>query len=97
MLSEKQIKEYFQNGYIIPDFKMDENDLLEIEKLHNQLINNYPEFYNYCPAILEYDKNFLKYCLNINILNYVEKLIGKNFALWNSSFFAKFLPINFST
>ena len=89
MLSKKQIKEYHHDGYIIPNFQMPEQDLLEIEKLHEELIKNHPKYLNYCPAILEYDERFLKFCFNIKILDCVEQLIGKNFALWNSSFFAK--------
>ena len=68
---------------------MAEKELLEIEKLHDQLIKKYPKYLNYCPAILQYEESFLKYCLNEKILNLVEQLIGKDFALWNSSFFAK--------
>ena len=89
MLNEQQIKNYQNDGYIIPDFKMREEDLLEIENLHDDLIKKYPKYLNYCPAILQYDERFLKYCLNKKILDLVEQLIGNDFALWNSSFFAK--------
>ena len=66
-----------------------EKNLIEIEQLHNNLVENFPKFRNYSPAILLEDERFLKYCLNKEILNIVEQLIGRNFALWNSSFFAK--------
>ena len=89
MLNKKQIEKYYEDGFVIPDFQMAEKELLEIEKLHDQLIKKYPKYLNYCPAILQYDESFLKYCLNEKILNLVEQLIGKDFALWNSSFFAK--------
>ena len=89
MLNKEEIKRYHEDGYIIPDFQMPDDDLLEIERLHDKLIKNYPKFLNYCPAILEYEEKFLKYCFNEKILNYVEQIIGNNFALWNSSFFAK--------
>ena len=89
MLSKEEIKKYKENGYLVPKFRMPEKDLLEIERLHKKLVKKFPKFRNYCPAILLQDKNFLKYCFNKKILNIVEKLIGKNFALWNSSFFAK--------
>ena len=46
MLNEKQINEYVDNGYVIPDFKMDEKDLLEIEILHDNLIQKYPKYLN---------------------------------------------------
>ena len=89
MLSLKEIEKYNEEGYLVPKFTMAEKDLLEIEELHNNLIEKFPKFKNYCPAVLLHDENFLKYCLNNEILNIIEQLIGKNFALWNSSFFAK--------
>ncbi|SVD35269.1 uncharacterized protein METZ01_LOCUS388123, partial [marine metagenome] len=87
MLSEEEIAKYNEEGYVVPKFTMLEKDLLEIEKLHNNLVEKFPKFRNYCPAVLLHDENFLKYCLNNEILNIIEQLIGKNFALWNSSFF----------
>ena len=89
MLTKKQIASYQENGFVIPDFKMPENDLLDIENKHFDLIKDYPEYINYCPAILLKDETFLKYCMNAQILKFVEQLIGNHFALWNSSFFAK--------
>ena len=89
MLTKEQIASYHHDGFLIPDFKMPENDLLDIEKKHSDLIKEYPEYINYCPAILLKDETFLKYCMNAQILKFVEQLIGNHFALWNSSFFAK--------
>ena len=89
MLSKSQIEQYKQDGFIIPDFIMPENMLLKIEERHNALLNKHPEFKNYCPAVLSYDEGFLDFCKNRIILDYVEQLIGPDFALWNSSFFAK--------
>ena len=89
MLTSEEIKKYKEEGYLIPSFQMPEKDLLEIEELHDSLVKKFPKFRNYCPAILLHDERFLKYCFNEKILNIIEQLIGKNFALWNSSFFAK--------
>ena len=89
MLSNNQINQYKNDGYVIPDFKMSEEVLLKIEKRHTDLLNKHPEFKNYCPAILSYDEGFLDFCKNEKILDYVSQLIGPDFALWNSSFFAK--------
>ncbi len=89
MLTSEEIKKYKEDGYLIPNFQMPEKDLLEIEELHNLLVEKFPKFRNYCPAVLLHDERFLKYCFNEKILNIIEQLIGKNFALWNSSFFAK--------
>tara|TARA_B100000965_G_scaffold251843_1_gene211875 strand:- start:407 stop:1162 length:756 start_codon:yes stop_codon:yes gene_type:complete len=89
MLTSEEIKKYKEDGYLIPNFQMPEKDLLEIEELHSLLVEKFPKFRNYCPAVLLHDERFLKYCFNKKILNIIEQLIGKNFALWNSSFFAK--------
>jgi len=89
MLSNNEINQYKENGFLIPNFTMPEKDLVEIENLHESLVNKHPKFRNYCPAVLLHDERFLKYCFNNEILNIIEQLIGKNFALWNSSFFAK--------
>ena len=89
MLTNEEIKKYKEEGYLVPNFQMPEKDLLEIEELHDSLVKKFPKFRNYCPAILLHDERFLKYCFNEKILNIIEQLIGKNFALWNSSFFAK--------
>ena len=91
MLTKDEIVKYKEEGFLIPNFTMPEKDLLEIEKLHDNLVENFPKFRNYCPAVLLHDERFLKYCFNNVILNIIEQLIGKNFALWNSSFFANLL------
>ncbi|MDA9648973.1 phytanoyl-CoA dioxygenase family protein [Alphaproteobacteria bacterium] len=89
MLSNSQINQYKNDGYVIPDFKMPEEVLLKIEKRHTDLLKKHPEFKNYCSAILSYDEGFLDFCKNEKILDYISQLIGPDFALWNSSFFAK--------
>jgi hypothetical protein len=64
VLTKSHILNIQKNGFIIPDFKMFENDLLEIEDKHNQLIKKHLEYKNYYLALLFQDESFLKYCLN---------------------------------
>jgi hypothetical protein len=80
MLSETQIKQYQKDGYVVPNFTMPENIIKKIEESHNKLLSKHPEFKNYCPAILSYDESFLSFCSDETILNYVEQLIGPDFA-----------------
>ena len=89
LLSKLQLEQYENDGYVIPDFKMPEDLLKKIEERHDKLLEIHPEFKNYCPAILHYDESFIEFCKNEIILNYVEQILGSDFALWNSSFFAK--------
>lgn len=89
MLSQAQIDQYNEDGYVIPAFQLGEDVLEEIRARHTAFVARHPEFRDYCSAILHYDDGFLKYCLNDDIIDMVEQLIGPDIALWNSSFFAK--------
>ena len=89
MLTEREIDHYHESGYVVPDFQLEVNTLEEIGFYHDHLIEKHPEFSDYCPAVLCYETAFLKFARIPEILDMVEQLIGPNFALWNSSFFAK--------
>jgi len=89
MLTAGQIATYHEKGYVTPDFCLPKTTVDAIGERHRQLLERYPQFHNYCPALLAYDKEFLEFAKNPQILNMVEQLIGPDIALWNSSFFAK--------
>ena len=61
MLSEKQVEEYKENGFVIMDYSLSKETLDEIKYYHKNLLDKYPEFRDYCPTLLKYDLNFLKY------------------------------------
>ena len=89
MLTIKEVESYRSNGYVVPNFRLTNDVLSDIRDDHERLITRYPEFRNYCPNVLEYDLGFLNYARIPEILDMVEQIIGSDFALWNSSFFAK--------
>ena len=89
MLSEEQIRQYHEDGYVIPDLRLSAEDLADIRAAHDRLLAKHPEFVDYCPAVLAFDTSFLNIARKPAILDLVEQLIGPDFALWNSSFFAK--------
>ena len=89
MLNSAEIEQYHRDGYVTPDFRMDETPLDGIREAHARLINRHPEFNDYCSALLAYDTWFLTVAREPAILDMVEQVIGSDFALWNSSFFAK--------
>jgi hypothetical protein len=89
MLTEAQVAQYHEDGYVIPDFVMPDDVIESIQTRHAALLEKHPEFRDYCPAILQYDEGFADYCRNDEILDMVEQVIGPDIALWNSSFFAK--------
>ncbi len=89
MLSNSDIESYHRNGYIIPDYRLPNATIQAIRERHQHLLQTHPQFNNYCPALLAYDRSFLEFAKNPQILDMVEQLIGPDFALWNSSFFAK--------
>ncbi len=89
MLSDQEISQYRENGFIIPDFRLSEETLAEIRGHHDRLVARRPEFADYCPHVLAFDLSFLNYARSPAIVDMVEQLIGPDLALWNSSFFAK--------
>ena len=89
MLSEAQVAHYHENGYVIPDYRLSEDTLAAIRDAHARLLHRHPEFHDYCAQLLAWDLAFLNYARDPVILDMVEQIIGPDFALWNSSFFAK--------
>ena len=89
MLSADEIEHYHNDGYVIPNFRLDDAVLDDIRTHHDRLLAKHPEFTDYCPAVLAFDAGFLNVARIPAVLDMVEQLIGPNFALWNSSFFAK--------
>ena len=89
MLTDAQIQHYERDGYVIPDFRLSDAEIDEIATAHDRLLEKHPEFSDYCPAVLAFDTWFLGIARHPEILGMVQQLIGGDFALWNSSFFAK--------
>ncbi len=95
MLSATELTRYHEDGYVIPEFQLSSSTIDAIRSDHARLIEKFPKFTDYCPSLLMYDVSFLDYARDDRILNMVEQVLGPNFAIWNSSFFAK--PANVGT
>jgi ectoine hydroxylase-related dioxygenase (phytanoyl-CoA dioxygenase family) len=89
MLSESELARYREHGFIVPDFRLPQETIEAIRRDHARLIERRPEFVDYCPTVLAYDLSFLNYARIPELVDMVEQILGPNFALWNSSFFAK--------
>jgi ectoine hydroxylase-related dioxygenase (phytanoyl-CoA dioxygenase family) len=89
MLTAAQLERYRRDGYVIPDFRLPEPVLADIRSDHARLIERHPELRQYCPNLLAYDLRFLELARTPEILEMVRQILGDDFALWNSSFFAK--------
>lgn len=92
MLTEAQVAEYHDKGYVVPDYRLPEETLEQIRAEHTALLAAHPErpeFRDNCSALLSFDLGFLNYARNPRILDMVEQLIGPDICLWNMSFFAK--------
>ncbi len=89
MLTEAQVAQYHEAGYVVPEFRLSEDTLAEIKAAHDRLLARNPEYRDFCPALLEHDLWFLNIARDPEILDMVGQVLGPDFALWNSSFFAK--------
>lgn len=89
MLSEIDLAHYREHGFVVPDFQLPDQVLEDIRADHDRLVARHPEFRDYCPNVLAHDLRFLNYARIPAIVDMVEQVLGPDFALWNSSFFAK--------
>ncbi len=89
MLTDAQIAEYHERGYVIPDYRLPVAELEEIRARHAKLLERHPEFRDNASVLLSYDLGFLNYARDPEILDMVAQLIGPDICLWNMSFFAK--------
>ncbi|MFY7961711.1 MAG: phytanoyl-CoA dioxygenase family protein [Elsteraceae bacterium] len=89
MLSKTELTAYEANGYVTPSHLVPAAMVEEIRARHAKLVEIHPRFRDYCPALLDYDPGFLEYCREPTILDMVGQVLGPDFALWNTSFFAK--------
>ena len=89
MLSEGQVEAYREHGYVITDFRLSAPVLEDLRADQKRLVAREPRFRDLCLNLLAYDLRFLEIARTPEILGMVEQLIGPNFALWNSSLFAK--------
>jgi len=89
MLTDDQVAQYHEDGYVRPDYRLSEETLADVRAAHDRLIARHPEFRNYCPNLLAWDLSFLNVARDREIVDMVTQLIGPDVALWNSSFFAK--------
>ncbi|MCY4450770.1 MAG: phytanoyl-CoA dioxygenase family protein [Immundisolibacterales bacterium] len=89
MLTNSQLEQYHEDGYVIPDYRLPQENIEEIREAHDRLLARHPQFLNYCPNVLAFDLAFLNHARVPEVLDMVEQVLGPDFALWNSSFFAK--------
>lgn len=89
MLTQAQIDQYHNDGYVTPDYRLPEQVLIDIRAAHGRLVERQPELNDYCSALLAYDTWYLTVARIPEILDMVAQVIGDDIALWNCSFFAK--------
>ncbi|HEX3501248.1 MAG TPA: phytanoyl-CoA dioxygenase family protein, partial [Stellaceae bacterium] len=89
MLTAVELEHYHEAGFVAPDSRLPGETIAAIRRDHDRLVAAHPEFADYCPTVLAYDLSFLNYARIPAIVDMVEQIPGPDFALWNSSFFAK--------
>ena len=89
MLTEAQLAQYHDDGYVIPDYRLSDQTLDAIRAAHTGLLKAHPQYIDYCPTLLLCDTGFLEFAKDPTIVDMVCQVLGEDVALWNSSFFAK--------
>lgn len=89
MLSEAELARYREDGWVVPAFRLPQDAVADIRAAQERLVARKPEYADYCPALLAHDLSFLNYARIPEIVEMVGQVLGGDFALWNSSLFAK--------
>ena len=89
MLSEAELARYHEDGWVVPDFRLPDDAIADIRAAQERLVARKPEYADYCPSLLAHDLSFLNYARVPEIVGMVGQILGGDFALWNSSLFAK--------
>ena len=89
MLSHKQILQYKEDGFLVPNYKLSSSTIEAIRKDVDELIGEDPDRHQFVPTILDYHPKFIQYAKDPNLLDMIEQLAGPDFVLWNISLFGK--------
>ena len=99
-LSKNEVNDYQKKGYVVPNYRLPNQKLHLLEEAVDELVQNNPSVppeYLIGPHIAQstnrkhkvLSKKFLDFCLDSDILDMVEGILGKNVILWSSGVFCK--------
>lgn len=99
LLTKEEIKQYNEDGFVVPRFRLDDQDQEALRTATQDLISVYPHIPTeglVSPHILyagshrpDIHSKFLNLCRMPQILDIVEQLIGADIIIWGSRIFSK--------
>ncbi len=89
MLTDAQIAQYREDGFVVPDYRLPGDTLAALHRDVEALIGDDPEMHQFVPTMFDYNRKFVDYARDPNLLDMIEQLAGPDFALWNMSLFGK--------
>ena len=75
ILFTTQIEQYHEDGYFFPDCRPADTVVASIKADHARLVDDQPQFTDYCGDLLMYDFGLLNYAKDPRILDMVGQLI----------------------
>ncbi len=89
MLGPHERELYQREGWLVPEFRFGEADILEMRRLAEELVGRKPQYADFCPALLVEDLAWLRFATDPRLLDVIEGVIGPDFLLWGSGYFGK--------
>ena len=99
VLSGSEVTQYQRDGYLVPSFRFEGEQLERLQGLANELLERNAEFGDtpmVCPHVpgsgvqgLRGDKAWMAYSDDPQLLDLVEQLIGPDIILWGTNLFHK--------
>ncbi len=89
MLTQTQIAQYHDDGYVIPNYTVPDDMLAAMRRDTDELARRDVAFREFCATLLDHAPGFIQYARNPALLDLIEQVLGPDFALWNMTFFGK--------
>ena len=89
MLSQSEIADFHQRGWIVPDYRVPAELLANAQDLTTRLLAERPEYADLYPDLLRAEPRFCAIGVEPELLSILSQLMGEDIVLWTGSVFGK--------
>lgn len=89
MLTQAQIEQYQEDGYVVPDWRLPPDQLFAMRHAAEAMLAANPEYADLHPALLEDGPQWVEFGCYEPLLTMVRQLMGDDLILWSSGYFGK--------
>ena len=89
MLSATEIANFHRDGWIVPDYRVPDDLLVEAQRLTSDMLAARPDYADLYPDLLRAERRFCAIGVEPKLLAILAQLMGEDIVLWTGSVFGK--------